>query len=103
MTKEQLTILNKYIEFKGFDISKFTRSDWGRYRKRTLELLERGSAEEVVEGMVWLKDWVNGRTWTLETLDKHWLEYLKNKKSVVRKRDYASETDELLRKMGAIK
>lgn len=105
MDKDTLNkVLFHYCDVKGFPIKEIRSRDYGRFYKRINELLERtdGNAEEVNRGIDWMdKKFGDELSWTLETLDKYWLEYRAVKKKKVN--NDADATDELLRKMGAIK
>ena len=109
MNKDTLNkVLFHYCEIKKFPIQELTSRDYGRFYKRINELLERtnGDPDAVNKGIDWIdKKYKDEVSWTLETLDKNWLEYRASK---LKPKSYNSNmsvesTDEMLRKMGAIK
>jgi len=71
-------IRTEYISLKGFVIKNLLPTDYARMGKAIKSLLERtnGDAELVIKGLQWISK--QNYSWTLETLDKKWIEFTAN-------------------------
>jgi len=78
LDKIRIRIRKEYIRLKNWDAENLTKNDYGRIGKATNRLLERtqGSADLVIKKMNVLNDRFAGKglSWTLETLDKMWMD-----------------------------
>jgi len=97
MNEQMKKVLFKYCDVKGISVDELTRSDYGRFGKRINQLLERGDAVEVCRMLDVIDEKFEGLTWTLETLDKRWLELRANKKKQDRFQIDGAEFDRKLK------
>ncbi len=73
-------IREEYIKLKGWDLKTFTSNDFSRTAKaiKTLLLRTKGEVEPILKGLAWISK--QNYEWTLETLDKKWLDFMKPEK-----------------------
>jgi hypothetical protein len=74
-------IRREYIKLKGLDIKNFFPDDYARTAKaiKTLVTKARGKDELVIEGLRWIAS--QTYEWTLETLSRKWIEFMKYKQT----------------------
>ena len=73
-------IRTEYIRLKGYSLTNLSKNDYARLGKATKTLLERtkGDTNLVLRGLAWIAK--QNYEWTLETLDKKWLDFMKPEK-----------------------
>ncbi len=73
-------IREEYIKLKGWDLKTLSSNDFSRTAKaiKTLLLRTKGEVEPILKGLVWISK--QNYEWTLETLDKKWLDFMKPEK-----------------------
>ncbi len=78
--EEQNKIREEYIRLKGFDPINLSSNDYGRMGRAIKTLLTRanGNTDLVMRGLQWQAK--QPYSWTLETLDKKWLDFMKPEK-----------------------
>ncbi len=71
-------IRTEYIRIKGYSLKNLSKNDYGRLGKAIKTLLERtkGEVEPIIKGLAWISK--QNYSWTLETLDKKWIEFTAN-------------------------
>ena len=70
----------EYVKLKGWDLKTFNSNDFARTAKAIKTLLGRtkGEVEPILKGLAWISK--QNYEWTLETLDKKWLDFMKPEK-----------------------
>ena len=73
-------IREEYIKLKGWDLKTLSSNDFSRTAKaiKTLLLRTKGEVEPILKGLAWISK--QNYEWTLETLDKKWLDFMKPEK-----------------------
>ena len=69
-------IRTEYIRLKGYSLTNLSKNDYGRFGRAIKTLLERtkGDVDLILRGLEWIA--IQKYEWTLETLDKKWLDFI---------------------------
>ena len=85
MREKVKEVIKYYVKLKGLDLSDLTSRDWARFTKRIKELFERTeNIDTIKDCMLWVSQ-QEYFDWTLETVDKKWLDWKSKSKKLVPK------------------